>query len=50
MGKINQIDHVVIDKRWHSGLPDLRSFTEADSDTDMHLVVVKFRERLSVPK
>ena len=48
MGKLNQIDHAIIDKRWHSSLPELRSFAEADSDTDLYLVVVKFRERLSV--
>jgi len=50
MGKPNQIDHVVIDKRRHSSLSDLRSFTEGESDTDPYLVVIKFRERLSVNK
>lgn len=36
--------------RWHSSLPDVRSFKETDSDPDQYLMVVKFRERLSVCK
>jgi cellulase/cellobiase CelA1 len=45
MGKLNQVDHVVIDKRWRSSLPDVRSFTEADSNTDQDLVFAKVRKK-----
>jgi hypothetical protein len=33
----NQIDHIVIDWRWHSSIPDVQSFGEADCDTDQYL-------------
>ena len=46
----NQIDHVLIDRRWHSSILDVRSFSEADSDTDHYLVAAKVRERLAVRK
>jgi hypothetical protein len=39
----NQIDHVLIDKRWHSVIADIRSFRRADYDTDLYLVVTKVR-------
>jgi len=44
----NQIDHILIDWRWHSSILDLRSFRGADCDTDHCLVVAKVRERLAV--
>ncbi|PNF41286.1 hypothetical protein B7P43_G01469 [Cryptotermes secundus] len=50
-GKIhNQIDHILIDRRRHSSILDVRSFRAADCDTDHYLVVAKVRERLAVSK
>ena len=44
----NLIDHILIDRRWHSSIIDVRSFRRADCDTN--LAVAKFRERLEVRK
>jgi hypothetical protein len=46
----NEIDHILIDRRWHSSIIDVRSFRGADCDTDHYLVVAKVRERLTVIK
>jgi len=46
----NQIDHLLIDRRWHSSVLDVHTFRGADCDTDHYMVVAKFRERLSVSK
>ena len=46
----NQIDHILIDRRWHSSMLDARSFRGAECDTDPYLVVAKVRVRLPVSK
>jgi hypothetical protein len=46
----NKIDHILIDKRRHSSILDVRSFRAADCDIDHCLVVAKVRERLAVSK
>jgi hypothetical protein len=46
----NQIDHILIDRRRHSSILDVRSFRGADCDTDHYLVVANVRERLAVSK
>ena len=45
-----KIDHILIDRRRHSSIIDVRSFRGADCDTDHCLVVAKIRERLAVRK
>ena len=47
---LNQIDHVLIGRRWHLSVLDVRSFKGADCDTDHYLVIAKVRERLAVGK
>jgi hypothetical protein len=46
----NRIDRVLIDRRCHSSILDVRSFRGADCDTDHYLVVPKVRERLAACK
>jgi hypothetical protein len=46
----NQIDHIPVDRRRHSGVLDAPSFRTADCDTDHYLVVATVRERLTVNK
>jgi hypothetical protein len=41
---------VLIDRRWHSSILDVRSFRGTDCDTDQYLVVAEVRERLSARK
>jgi hypothetical protein len=50
MRRLNQIDHILIDRRWHSSTLDAQSFRGADCHTDHYLVVDKVRERLAVGK
>jgi len=44
----NQIDHVLIDRRWHLSVRDVRSYWVADCNSDRYLLFVKFRESLAV--
>ena len=44
----NEIDHILIDRKWHSIILDVPSFRGADCETDHYLVVAKFGEILSV--
>jgi len=46
----NEIDHILINRRWHSIMLDVWSFRGADCDTDHILVVAEVRERLAVSK
>jgi len=46
----NQIDHVLIGRRWHSSILAVQSFRGADCDTHDNLVIAKVREILAVGK
>ena len=46
----NQIDHILIDRRWLSSVLDVSSFRGDDCDTDRYLMMAKVRERLAVGK
>jgi hypothetical protein len=46
----SQIDHILVEKRRHSSVLDVRSLRAADCDADHCLVVAKITERLAVNK
>jgi hypothetical protein len=47
---ITILSFVLIVRRLHSSILDVRSFRGAECDTDQYLVVAKVRERLAVLK
>jgi len=46
----NRLDHILLGRRWHSSVPDVRSFMGVDRDSDHCLVIAKVWERLAVRK
>jgi len=40
----NQIDHILIDRRWHSSILEVQYFRRADCDTDYYLMVANLLE------
>ena len=46
----NQIDNILIDRKWYSSVLDVHSFMGADCDTDLYLEVAKVRETLAISK
>jgi hypothetical protein len=44
------LGHILVDRRRHWNVLDVRSFRAADCDTDHYLVVAKVRERLALNK
>jgi hypothetical protein len=47
---VTGIDHILIDRRRHSSVLDVRSLRAADCDTGHYLLVAMIRERLAVNK
>jgi len=45
-----QIDHMLIYRRWHSSVLNVRSLRGVDCDSDHYMAVAKVRERLAVSK
>jgi endonuclease/exonuclease/phosphatase family metal-dependent hydrolase len=48
--KHNKIDHVLIGRRRHSSILNVRYFRRAYCDTDHYMLVAKIRERLELSK
>jgi hypothetical protein len=46
----NHIDHIFIDRRWHSSTLDVRSFRGFDCVTDHYQVVAKVPDKLAISK
>jgi hypothetical protein len=42
------MDHILINRRRHSGILDVRAVRGADCDSDHYLVATEVRERLAV--
>ena len=46
----NQINHILVDRRWHSIILDIRSFRGTDCDSDHCLMAARVREMLAENK
>jgi hypothetical protein len=46
----NQIDHILIGRRFHSSILNVRSFRGGDCDNDHYMMVAEGRGRLAVSK
>ena len=46
----NQVDHLLIERRWHSSIFYVRSCRRADCDIDNRLLVAKVKERRTISK
>jgi hypothetical protein len=46
----NQIDHILVDRRRHSNILDVRSYRAADCVTDHYQVVARVKERIRMNK
>jgi len=46
----NQINHTLVNKRWHSSIGDIQFFRGADCNTGHYVVVAKVRAKLSDAK
>jgi hypothetical protein len=46
----NQINRILVNRKRHSSILDVRSFRGTDCDTDHYLVVAKVKEKLAVSK
>jgi hypothetical protein len=44
----NQIDHILVDRRSHSNILDVRSYRAADCDTDRYLVGATSSEKTKI--
>jgi len=44
------INYILIDRRWHPSILDVRTFTGSDCDTNHCLVVAEVRERMAINK
>ncbi|XP_055388217.1 uncharacterized protein LOC129616611 [Condylostylus longicornis] len=44
---VNQIDHVLVSKRWMSSILDVRACRAANCDSDHYMIRIKIRQRIS---
>jgi hypothetical protein len=46
----NQVDHILIERGWHSSILEVQSFRGTDCNTDRYLILAKMKETLTVSK